>query len=107
MNDVSAVTNDDTCLLQVHNVSLFRCEKCQIYFKSKKGYDGHVQNRHAPRAPGAKASTKKEMDVLNKVLKEIQSKKEAEMVQKIIAQVKAECEAKGTDIERRGYTKTY
>ena len=41
------------------------------------------------------------------VLKEIQSKKEAEMVQKIIAQVKAECEAKGADIERRGYTKHY
>lgn len=42
-----------------------------------------------------------------KVLKEIQSKKEAEMVQKIIAQVKAECEAKGADMERRGYTKHY
>lgn len=42
-----------------------------------------------------------------KVLKEIQSKKEAEMVQKIIAQVKAECEAKGGDLERRGYTKHY
>jgi hypothetical protein len=41
------------------------------------------------------------------VLKEIQSKKESEMVQKIIAQVKAECEAKGADIERRGYTKHY
>ena len=27
--------------------------------------------------------------------------------QKIIAQVKAECEAKGADIERRGYTKHY
>ena len=41
------------------------------------------------------------------VLKEIQSKKEAELVQKIIAQVKAECEAKGADIDRRGYTKHY
>ncbi len=41
------------------------------------------------------------------MLKEIQSKKEAEMVQKIIAQVKAECEAKGGDLERRGYTKHY
>lgn len=44
---------------------------------------------------------------LFQVLKEIQSKKEAEMVQKIIAQVKAECEAKGADADRRGYSKHY
>ena len=35
--------------LQVHNVCLFRCEKCEIFFKSKKGYEGHVANRHTPR----------------------------------------------------------
>ena len=93
----------------MHNVSLFRCEKCEIFFKSKKGYEGHVQNRHSPKLLGAdgKPRTRKEMEGLNKVLKEIQSKKEAELVQKIIAQVKAECEAKGADLERRGYTKHY
>ncbi len=115
-------------LPQVHNVSLFRCDKCEIFFKSKKGFEGHNQNRHAPKILGAdgKPKTRKEMEGLNKVtltqnlregqgkttfllqvLKEIQSKKEAEMVQKIIAQVKAECEAKGADLERRGYTKHY
>ena len=35
--------------IQVHNVCLFRCEKCEIFFKSKKGYEGHVANRHTPR----------------------------------------------------------
>ena len=88
---------------------LFKCEKCEVYFKSKKGYEGHVANRHAPRMLGAdgKLRSKKELDGLNKVLKEIQAKKEAEMVQKIIEKVKAECKAQGEDVDRRGYTKHY
>lgn len=92
---------------KVHNVSLFRCEKCEVYFKSKKGYEGHVTNRHTPKLVGSdgRPKSKKEVQGLNKVLKEIQSKKEAELVQKIIAQVKAECEASGSDLERRGYMK--
>ncbi|XP_059082246.1 protein tramtrack, beta isoform-like isoform X3 [Tigriopus californicus] len=92
---------------KVHNVSLFRCDKCEVYFKSKKGYEGHVTNRHTPKLVGSdgKPKSKKEVQGLNKVLKEIQSKKEAELVQKIIAQVKAECEASGSDLERRGYMK--
>jgi len=92
---------------KVHNVALFRCEKCEIFFKSKKGYEGHLANKHAPKVMGndGNPKTKKEVEGLNKVLKEIQSKKEVEMVQRIIAQVKAECEATGGDSERRGYTK--
>ena len=39
----------DVDIMQVHNVCLFRCEKCEIFFKSKKGYEGHVANRHTPR----------------------------------------------------------
>ena len=107
---------------------MFKCEKCEVFFKSKKGYEGHVANRHTPRVVGAdgKLKSKKEMEGLNKVnshkcdydfqatscvllqvLKEIQAKKEAEMVQKIIEKVKAECKAQGEDVDRRGYTKHY
>jgi len=73
----------------------------------KKGYEGHIANKHAPKIIGTdgKPKTKKDVEGLNKVLKEIQSKKELEMVQRIIAQVKAECEATGGDTQRRGYTK--
>lgn len=94
---------------KVHNVCLFKCEKCEVFFKSKKGYEGHVANRHTPRLVGVdgKLKSKKEMEGLNKVLKEIQAKKEAEMVQKIIEKVKAECKAQGEDVDRRGYTKHY
>jgi len=92
---------------KVHNVALFRCEKCEIFFKSKKGYEGHLANKHAPKILGTdgKPKTKKDVEGLNKVLKEIQTKKELEMVQRIIAEVKAECEATGGDSQRRGYTK--
>lgn len=94
---------------KVHNVSLFRCDQCEIFFKSKKGYEGHLSNRHAPKVIGSdgKPKSRKEIEGLNKVLKEIQSKKELEMVQRIMAQVKAECEASGGDIDRKGYTKHY
>jgi len=91
---------------KVHNVCLFRCEKCEIFFKSKKGYEGHVANRHTPRILGldGRLKSKKEIEGLNK---EMQAKKEAEMVQKIIEKVKAECKAQGEDVDRRGYTKHY
>jgi len=59
---------------KVHNVCLFRCEKCEIFFKSKKGYEGHVANRHTPRVLGldGRLKSKKEIEGLNK---EMQAKK--------------------------------
>ena len=50
-------------------MALFRCEKCEIFFKSKKGYEGHLANKHAPKLVGAdgKPKTKKEVEGLNKV----------------------------------------
>jgi uncharacterized C2H2 Zn-finger protein len=66
------ITNID-CMVriisQVHNVCLFRCEKCEIFFKSKKGYEGHVANRHTPRVLGldGRLKSKKEIEGLNKV----------------------------------------
>ena len=54
---------------KVHNVALFRCEKCEIFFKSKKGYEGHLANKHAPKILGTdgKPKTKKDVEGLNKV----------------------------------------
>ena len=51
-------------------MSLFRCEKCEIFFKSKKGYGGHIQNRHSPKLvdSNGKPKSKKEMEGLNKVI---------------------------------------
>ena len=53
----------------MHNVALFRCEDCEIFFKSKKGYEGHLANKHAPKLIGTDglAKSKKEVDGLNKV----------------------------------------
>lgn len=54
---------------KVHNSSLFRCDKCEIFFKSKKGYEGHLSNKHAPKLVGTdgKPKSKKEVEGLNKV----------------------------------------
>jgi uncharacterized C2H2 Zn-finger protein len=48
---------------------LFRCEKCEIFFKSKKGFEGHLQNRHSPKVIGAdgRPKSRKEVEGLNKV----------------------------------------
>ena len=56
---------------KVHNVALFRCDKCEVFFKSKKGYEGHLANKHAPKMVGTdgKPKTKKEVEGLNKVFK--------------------------------------
>ena len=53
----------------MHNVALFRCEDCEIFFKSKKGYEGHLANKHAPKLIGSDglAKSKKEVEGLNKV----------------------------------------
>jgi uncharacterized C2H2 Zn-finger protein len=65
----------DKNLIQVHNVALFRCDKCEIFFKSKKGYGGHIQNRHSPKIVGSdgKPKSKKEMEGLNKVYKLVEA----------------------------------
>ena len=58
---------------KVHNVALFRCEDCEIFFKSKKGYEGHLANKHAPKLIGSDglAKSKKEVEGLNKVKKNL------------------------------------
>ena len=53
----------------MHNASLFRCSHCEVFFKSKKGYEGHLQNKHGPKVVGSdgKPRSRKEMQGLNKV----------------------------------------
>ncbi|KAF4521500.1 hypothetical protein B566_EDAN001800 [Ephemera danica] len=31
---------------RVHAVNLYKCTKCNMFFKTKKGYIGHISNRH-------------------------------------------------------------
>ncbi|KAG8221918.1 hypothetical protein J437_LFUL002477 [Ladona fulva] len=31
---------------KVHAVNLFRCDRCNVFFKTKKGFAGHLENRH-------------------------------------------------------------
>ena len=64
-------------LPKVHNASLFRCSHCEVFFKSKKGYEGHLQNKHGPKVIGSdgKPKSRKEMQGLNKVCMYVVDKK--------------------------------
>ena len=64
-----AIYNTIISIKQVHNVSLYRCSTCDIFFKSKKGYDGHNSSRHSPKLVGTdgKPKSKKEVEGINKV----------------------------------------
>lgn len=114
---------------RVHAVNLFKCEKCNVFFKTRKGYTGHIDNRHAD--PDKVSSFESDIvsreepirkeDLLNlkesprterKRMREIRStdyeeqrRKEEQLVAEIIDRVRKECEAQGTTMARRGYTR--
>ncbi|XP_046393245.1 zinc finger and BTB domain-containing protein 44-like isoform X1 [Ischnura elegans] len=37
---------------KVHAVNLFRCNRCNVFFKTKKGFAGHLENRHGGNSVG-------------------------------------------------------
>ncbi|XP_071455420.1 protein abrupt isoform X1 [Hetaerina americana] len=37
---------------KVHAVNLFRCDRCNVFFKTKKGFAGHLENRHGGNSVG-------------------------------------------------------
>lgn len=108
--------------------TLFKCYKCNVFFKSRKGYHGHITSRHS--GVEKKHSIKDECDSLIKSgFKELelapsrgrrsikhiedvpveeyekQREKEEKLVAEIIEKVKKECEAQGSTVTRRGYTR--
>ncbi|XP_066143890.1 protein jim lovell isoform X1 [Euwallacea fornicatus] len=103
---------------------LFKCEHCNVFFKSRKGYMGHYATRHgteadlveglqkepetsegemAPTSPPLITNRKKFAD---KGLDwEEQRVKEEKLVADIINRVRRECEAQGAVGSRRGYSR--
>ncbi|XP_019759951.1 protein tramtrack, alpha isoform isoform X2 [Dendroctonus ponderosae] len=101
---------------------LFKCELCNVFFKSRKGYMGHYSSRHndtemvdpaevkedppensaVPTSPPPVAKKKlsdKSCDWEEKRLKE------EKLVADIINRVRRECEAQGAIGSRRGYSR--
>jgi len=113
---------------------LFTCVKCNLFFKSRKGYTGHCITRHGsieeaeredevesdedvenmvvsdekePESPPRTAGRPKKRalaEELNEDYKK-QREKEDKLVADIIAKVKRECEAQNQSMCRKGYTR--
>lgn len=108
------------------STSLFKCYRCNVFFKSRKGYHGHIASRHS--GVEKKPIIKDGNDSVDKLgFKELelpptrsrrnfkeeipieeyekQREKEEKLVAEIIEKVKKECEAQGSTVTRRGYTR--
>ncbi|XP_011060574.1 PREDICTED: protein tramtrack, alpha isoform-like isoform X1 [Acromyrmex echinatior] len=91
---------------------LFKCHSCNTYFKSRKGYIGHLSSRHSDNEndenreePTNKKSRKTSTDTCRGPDWELQREKEEKLVADIIDRVKRECEAQGETVTRRGYSR--
>ncbi|XP_017786470.1 PREDICTED: zinc finger and BTB domain-containing protein 11-like isoform X1 [Nicrophorus vespilloides] len=104
----------------VNPAPLFKCKYCNVFFKSRKGYLGHIASRHTEVEPPQEEiniSIKEEIIEsveLPKIPKKRDSKttdweeqrvKEEKLVAAIIARVRKECEAQGSAVSRRGYSR--
>lgn len=109
---------------------LFRCAHCNVFFKSRKGYMGHVSARHptdgeeevvvtaadalassdvattvaATDGPVSKTPRRKETCARGADWEQ-QREKEEKLVADIIDRVRKECEAQGAAVSRRGYSR--
>ncbi|KAF6204501.1 hypothetical protein GE061_002843 [Apolygus lucorum] len=96
--------------------SLFKCHKCNLFFKSRKGYLGHVSTRHSRSEqrviiekddlkPFRRGRRTSEDFQGNPEEYEKQREKEEKLVAEIIDRVKRECEAQGSTVSRKGYSR--
>ncbi|XP_020279641.1 longitudinals lacking protein, isoforms H/M/V-like isoform X2 [Pseudomyrmex gracilis] len=90
---------------------LFKCHSCNAYFKSRKGYIGHLSSRHSDNEndENREEPTNKKFRKISDIGKssdwEQQREKEEKLVADIIDRVKRECEAQGETVTRRGYSR--
>lgn len=104
----------------VNPAPLFKCTHCNVFFKSRKGYMGHISARHSENMEQQEElniSIKEEIVEtidLPKVSRkkearnadwEQQRVKEEKLVADIIDRVRKECEAQGAAVTRRGYSR--
>lgn len=118
----STVTN--TVGPHVQPSPLYKCELCSVFFKSKKGYMGHIASRHSSSTPEEEVPVVEEVppSVIEEKTKkpkdsstnnnsskndiwEKQREREEKLVADIIDRVRRECEAQGAMVSRRGYSR--
>lgn len=123
--------------------NLFKCYRCNVFFKSRKGYVGHCTSRHSSddndldginsdnntdnndsatdnktnldssnnlkikRSTTGNIKQDNELEVYSSKIEEYEKQREREekLVAEIIDRVKKECEAQGSTVTRRGYSR--
>ncbi|KAL7632644.1 UNVERIFIED_CONTAM: hypothetical protein RMT77_017023 [Armadillidium vulgare] len=91
---------------KTHANSLYRCDECGVVYKSKKGYETHMEVKHAKiKHSSGERPRRRDWEGVNKVMEEAKRQQEEAMVKAIIARVKLECAMEGEDCSRRGYQK--
>lgn len=105
----------------VNPAPLFKCTHCNVFFKSRKGYMGHISARHSDNMEqqeelniGLKEEVVETVELPRVAKKSKESKgsdweeqrvKEEKLVAEIIDRVRRECEAQGAAVSRRGYSR--
>jgi uncharacterized C2H2 Zn-finger protein len=89
--------------------------RCNVFFKSRKGYLGHVSTRHSVEQKvvieelkpcGRRGGRRTSEDFQGSPEEyEKQREKEEKLVADIIDRVKRECEAQGSTVSRKGYSR--
>ncbi|XP_068243965.1 protein bric-a-brac 1-like isoform X4 [Palaemon carinicauda] len=91
---------------KTHATALFRCDDCGVVYKSKKGYETHMEVKHAKiKITSGERPRKRDWEGVNRAMEEAKRQQEEAMVSAIIARVKLECAMEGEDCSRRGYQK--
>ncbi|XP_069985110.1 protein tramtrack, alpha isoform isoform X4 [Penaeus vannamei] len=91
---------------KTHATALYRCDDCGVVYKSKKGYETHMEVKHAKvKSVGGERPRKRDWEGVNRAMEEAKRQQEEAMVSAIIARVKLECAMEGEDCSRRGYQK--
>ncbi|CAG2054302.1 unnamed protein product [Timema podura] len=115
----SSVSPSPTTVLKT--ATLLKCHRCNVFFKSRKGFTGHLASRHSeedksqsedngrepeqPQPRPARRSTRGTEAQNRGADYEKQREKEEKLVADIIDRVRRECEAQGATVTRRGYTR--
>lgn len=105
----------------VNPAPLFKCTHCNVFFKSRKGYTGHISARHSE---NIEQQEELNISIKEEVVESVecpkiskkrdnvkaadwveQRVKEEKLVADIIDRVRKECEAQGAAVTRRGYSR--
>ncbi|XP_023021107.1 tramtrack isoform X1 [Leptinotarsa decemlineata] len=105
----------------VNPAPLFKCHHCNVFFKSRKGYMGHIATRHSEPQEQEEIKVVVKEEIVETCSNPIsvptrkkgektvdweeQRVKEEKLVADIINRVRKECEAQGAAVTRRGYSR--